>query len=100
MPVLLIRHPERVHPKQRCTSCRVSVSLRSRIEVVDKTRAADEQHAALTNRSGDGDQLYLRSIPPVDVIRLSMETPDSFLKEYASDDRGFTYSLSIAIAKP
>ena len=64
LPVLLVRPPEQIQRKQRRTSYRVSVSLRTRIEWVDETGATDDQHAVLTNLSGGGGQLYLRSIPP------------------------------------
>ena len=84
LPVLLVRPPKRVERKQRRSSFRVSVSLRANVRWCDgESGDTHEQNAVLTNLSGGGGQLYLRTNPSTDVLRLTVETPDDFVKEWA-----------------
>ena len=85
LPVLLVKPPEQVERVQRRTAFRVSLALRAKVRWSDPASLGEtvERTAVLTNLSGGGGQLYLRTNPSTDTIRLTVEAPDNFVKEWA-----------------
>ena len=85
LPVLLVKPPKHVDRIQRRTAFRISLSMRTKVQWSDPESGEEifERTAVLTNLSGGGGQLYLRTNPSTDTIRLTVEAPDNFVKEWA-----------------
>ena len=85
LPVLLVKPPDQVKRVQRRTAFRVSLSLRTKVRWTDPESAGEtvERTAVLTNLSGGGGQLYLRTNPTAEIIKLTVEAPENFVKEWA-----------------
>ena len=85
LPVLLIKRPEEIDKTHQRSDYRVSVTLRSRVEWVaeDQQNSTVSKPAVLTNLSGGGGQVFLRSQPSAKKILVTVDAPDEFIQEWA-----------------
>ena len=81
LPVLLVKAPNRLEKQQRRNSFRISAALKSRVMWEEDEMLS--KPAALTNLSGGGARLYMRTLPQKDRLLLTIDAPDSFIEEWA-----------------
>ena len=81
LPVLLVKAPNRLEKKQRRNSFRISAALKSRVMWEEDETLS--KPAVLTNLSGGGARLYMRTLPEKERLLLTIDTPDPFIEEWA-----------------
>ena len=86
LPLLLLKAPNTIEQQQRRTSFRVSAALKARV-IWDEDETLSKP-AVLTNLSGGGAQLFMRSLPQTERIQLSIGAPDAFIEEWAKRQVG------------
>ena len=86
LPVLLVKAPNRLEKQQRRNSFRISAALKSR--VVWEEDQTLRKPAVLTNLSGGGASIYMRTLPKKERLLLTIDAPDPFIEEWAKRQIG------------
>jgi len=86
LPIFLLRTPSRVERIHQRSAYRITVALGAKLEwagVKSDAQERESRPAVVTNLSGGGAQVFLRQLPPKDLLELTLTTPADFVEEQA-----------------
>ena len=84
--VLLLKAPSRLEKQQRRDAFRITAAIKS--SVAWEEDKILKKPAVLTDLSGGGARLFMRSLPQNERLILSISPPDAFIEEWASRQVG------------